>query len=169
MAHENPYEILGVLPDATPDEIRTAFRRAALQQHPDTSSEGTDAIGIRSVIAAYRLLVDPRARARYDAAHQPIEGIDRGSRRVPDRDSSMARVFARDTNTTQEIRRFCIDCHGTGAIRTIVTCPACRGRAEITALGLRRAQVMRCPTCGGFGRVTSRAVCRSCHGRGISR
>jgi DnaJ-class molecular chaperone len=168
MADKSPYEILGVLPDATSDEIRRAFRQAALQHHPDTSSGVTDALGIRSVIEAYRLLVDPTARARYDAAHQPLDSGDRRLRRVPERGAPSVRDFAPDARSTQETSRFCSECHGSGTIRAIVTCPACRGRAEVTVLGARRALVMPCPTCRGAGRMISRGTCRRCHGRGIS-
>jgi len=33
--HKDPYEILGVTPDASPEEIQTAYRAAAQQYHPD--------------------------------------------------------------------------------------------------------------------------------------
>lgn len=59
------YEVLGVGPDATRDEIRTAFRRLIRQVHPDHG--GSDAL-FRRVNEAYATLCDPQRRAAYDKA-----------------------------------------------------------------------------------------------------
>ena len=59
------YLILGVPLDAAPGEIRSAFRRLALQYHPDRRGEaGTRAF--RDISEAYDVLSDPAQRARYD-------------------------------------------------------------------------------------------------------
>jgi len=61
-------------PPPTPEEIRAAFRRAALRWHPDRQPPG-DAVARRrasgrfaAVRVAYETLRDPRRRAEYDAA-----------------------------------------------------------------------------------------------------
>lgn len=36
MADTDPYVILGIDPDATPEQIRAAFRKAVVRAHPDT-------------------------------------------------------------------------------------------------------------------------------------
>jgi hypothetical protein len=56
--------VLGVEPDASPDAIRSAYRRAARQVHPDRVANGSDAMA--SVNEAYRVLGDPGRRALYD-------------------------------------------------------------------------------------------------------
>jgi hypothetical protein len=63
MATETPYEVLGVKPTATADEIRTAYRKLAKELHPDLNP-GKPAAEARfkAVSAAYDILSDPRAR-----------------------------------------------------------------------------------------------------------
>jgi DnaJ-class molecular chaperone len=63
----NPYETLGVAPTASADEIRTAYRRLAKQNHPDVNLGKKDAAELFAAIsAAYALLSDTDKRARYD-------------------------------------------------------------------------------------------------------
>src|SRR5204862_222492 len=67
MATETPYEVLGVKPNASADEIRKAYRKLAKQFHPDLNP-GKPAAEARfkAVSAAHELLSDPEKRARYD-------------------------------------------------------------------------------------------------------
>ncbi len=58
------YEILGVAPDATEDDIRKAFRAKAKLQHPDTIT-GTKE-GMVALNEAYETLRDPRRRQTYN-------------------------------------------------------------------------------------------------------
>lgn len=162
MADVSPYVVLGILPDASPEEIRAAFRRALRQRHPDTAPSVTDDTAVRGVIDAYRLLADPGARARYDAAHAPPDAGDRGPGRVQARTASAPR------GTSSTGRALCVDCDGAGIVRQIVACPTCHGRAEITTLEATRARVLRCGTCRGSGRIRSRQVCGRCDGKGFT-
>lgn len=58
------YEDLGVGPDASPEAINAAFRRAAKKHHPDA---GGDAEAFGRVQRAALVLRDPAKRARYDS------------------------------------------------------------------------------------------------------
>ena len=63
------YDILGVLPDATPDDIRRAFRSEAKRLHPDTES-GNESQMLQ-LNEAYETLRDAARRASYDQSLQP--------------------------------------------------------------------------------------------------
>lgn len=59
------YVILGVGPEAGQEEIRSAFRRRAMETHPDRF--GADAEPFIELQEAYRILSNQRLRAAYDA------------------------------------------------------------------------------------------------------
>lgn len=66
------YEILGLYPDATEEEIKDAYRRNSMIHHPDR--EGGDEETFKQVKAAYEVLSDPERRKRYDETGQTEEG-----------------------------------------------------------------------------------------------
>ena len=75
---ETPYELLGVKPDASPDEIRKAYRKLAKQLHPDLNPGKPEAEArFKSVTAAYDLLSDADKRARYDRGEIDETGAER--------------------------------------------------------------------------------------------
>lgn len=60
----NHYETLGVARDATPTQLKKAFRMAAHKAHPD---KGGDVEAFQAIQKAYAVLSDPERRAQYDA------------------------------------------------------------------------------------------------------
>lgn len=64
MAKRDYYEVLGISKGASPDEIKKAFRRLAVQHHPD--KEGGDESKFKEINEAYEVLKDPSKRQRYD-------------------------------------------------------------------------------------------------------
>src|SRR3954470_8585476 len=63
MAKRDYYEVLGVKKDASADEIKKAFRRAAVEHHPD---RGGDETKFKEINEAYEVLKDTDKRKRYD-------------------------------------------------------------------------------------------------------
>ena len=57
------YAVLGVAKNATPDEIKKAYRKLASQHHPD---KGGDKVKFQEIQEAYATLSDPNKRAQYD-------------------------------------------------------------------------------------------------------
>src|SRR5262249_15552160 len=101
------YAILGVSPDATPAQLKEAWRKRLKENHPDLLNglreryKGQDDAVLQDVLAraekeagertkqinqAYEVLSDPDRRARYDA--------QRKGQQVPDESSPMSRAYA---------------------------------------------------------------------------
>ena len=60
------YTLLGVARDASPDEVKRAFRRLAMEYHPDRNKAPDAEAKFKQINAAYEVLSDPEKRARYD-------------------------------------------------------------------------------------------------------
>ncbi|HMR73111.1 MAG TPA: DnaJ domain-containing protein, partial [Candidatus Saccharibacteria bacterium] len=71
------YEVLGVGKNASDDEIKKAFRKAAVQHHPD--KEGGDEEKFKEINEAYEVLKDKQKRQRYDQfGHAGVSGASGG-------------------------------------------------------------------------------------------
>lgn len=70
----NPYEILGVSPDASEHQIKTAYRLRAKETHPDLGNDGSE---FHLLSKAYAVLSDPARRAQYDETGSIDDGAVR--------------------------------------------------------------------------------------------
>ena len=79
MAKRDYYEVLGVRREATPEDIKKAFRRKARQYHPDVSQEANAEVLFKEANEAYDVLSDPQKRAAYDRfGHAGLGGLGFG-------------------------------------------------------------------------------------------
>lgn len=88
------YTLLGIDKDASQEEVKAAFKKLALQYHPDVY-KGNDAHErMRLLLAAYQTLNDPEERKRYNTRY--VEFVD---------DSTSRRTTASTTRSGSDITR----------------------------------------------------------------
>ena len=77
MAQRDYYEVLGVSRDASPDDLKSAFRRLARQLHPDVNKAPDAEEKFKEINEAYAVLSDADRRAAYDRfGHAGVRGAN---------------------------------------------------------------------------------------------
>jgi len=66
MADKNYYDILGVSKDASPEDIKSAYRKLAKKYHPDINKEAGATEKFKEVNEAYECLSNPQKKSNYD-------------------------------------------------------------------------------------------------------
>lgn len=194
MATADFYETLGVSRDADEKTLKSAFRKRAMQYHPDRNPGDQSAEAkFKELNEAYETLKDPQKRAAYDRfGHEAFtngHGRPGAGGFSADFGSSMSDIFeeffgdvmggrrgARNTGRGADLR-FNMEVtledayHGKTAEITVpssVTCKSCSGSGAKPG-----TSPVTCNTCGGAGRVRAsqgffsvERTCPSCQGRG---
>jgi len=193
MSKRDYYEVLGVSRTCTEVELKAAFRKLAMQHHPDRNPGDKDCEHkFKELNEAYDVLKDGDRRAAYDRfGHAAFEqgggghgfGADfattfsdifedlfgMGGGRRGQRSSS-GRERGTDLRYNMEISLEEAFDGKTAQIRipTPVTCEACSGTGAQAG-----TKPKACPTCGGAGRIrhaqgffTLERTCPACQGRG---
>ena len=75
----DPYKVLGIRVDATPEQVKKAFRALMALNHPDQNPGDLRAAEVaKQVSAAHEILKDPKKRARFDNFCHDMESSARG-------------------------------------------------------------------------------------------
>jgi molecular chaperone DnaJ len=163
------YSVLGVSREASPDEIKRAYRKLARQHHPDANREDPDAAErFKEITRAYEVLSDPQKRQRYDmfgderagagaAGFSDFGGIsdlfqtffgggfpDSGARRGPARGAD---ILAEVVLTLEDAA---VGAERDVKVDTLIECETCAGSGAAPG-----TYPSRCRECGGTGEVRS--------------
>lgn len=171
------YEVLGISRDATEQEIKKAYRKLALQYHPDRNPGDKEAEEkFKEVSEAYEVLKDPEKRRRYDMyGKSGIKGGFEGFSGFDFDLSDALRTFMSEGffgdfadffgGSTQSRRRASRTRGADLQIRLKLTLEEV---AEGVTKKIKFKRFVRCETCGGSGtrRGANAATCPVCHGRG---
>ncbi len=192
MSQRDYYEVLGVARGANEAELKSAFRKLAMQHHPDKNPGDKQAeLTFKEINEAYQVLSDPDKRAQYDRfGHQAFQnGGGPGPGFGGDFADVMSDIFESFFGDARGRRgggagpgrgadlRYNLEISleeafkgkaATIAVPTAMACEACSGT------GAKPGSKPRpCPTCGGAGRVRAsqgffsiERTCPNCGGRG---
>jgi len=188
------YEVLGVARDADDQAIKGAYRKLALQHHPDRNPGNHQAEeSFKEAAEAYSVLGDPQKRSAYDRfGHQGVStaagngGFDGAG--FPDLGDILNDVFGfgdvfggsrqrRNRAQRGEDVRYDLEISFEDSLRGLTAdiqvprleeCGRCKGKGAEPDDGL-----VTCPTCRGRGEViyqqaflSVRRTCSQCSGRG---
>ena len=190
------YEVLGVPRQADQDTIKKAYRKMAMQFHPDKNPGNPEAEEkFKEAAAAYEVLSDEDKRARYDRfGHQAFQGGAGGGgfQNAEDIFSSFGDIFgdffgggssgkSRNRNeprkgadlrylTEISLKEVLNGLEKEIEFETEEGCKTCKGTGAD-----KNSEVVNCSTCGGTGQVLSRqgfftmaTTCPQCRGAGKS-
>ena len=180
------YQTLGVARDATPEQIKKAYRKMARQLHPDVNPGNGAEDRFKAVSQAYDVLSDPDKRAAYDRGGDPYGagGAGPGFSFTDIMDAFFGGQAAgtrgprpRQRRGQDALIRLQVDLAEATfgaereiAVDTAVGCPTCDGEGAQPGTGTRR-----CDVCGGrgetqqvqrsfLGQVMTSRPCTTCQG-----
>ncbi|MBV1884509.1 MAG: molecular chaperone DnaJ [Pseudomonadales bacterium] len=192
MSKRDFYEVLGAAKDATPAEMKKAYRRLAMKYHPDRNPDDKEAEAkFKEVKEAYEVLTDENKRAAYDryghaGVDQSAGGGGAGAGNFSDIFGDVfGDIFGggggggrgRSASNQGADLRYTLELDLEEAVKgtnveievpTLVTCGECVGS------GAKKGTTpISCTTCGGAGQIrmqqgffSVQQTCPTCRGKG---
>ncbi|TAH50399.1 MAG: J domain-containing protein [Betaproteobacteria bacterium] len=165
------YTLLGLNPGVAQKDIKRAFRRLAMQWHPDRNPDPAALERFRSLRAAYEYLLADGDNGSDVDADAPGPGPSAGTESPPrgaDRRQDLSLTIEEAWLGCEKSVRIgheaeCGTCSGTGqeVLAHTRLCTACHGSGRVRVAG----GLHRCETCAGRG-YSTRRTCTACEGSG---
>lgn len=137
-----PHDVLGISPDATPDEIRQRYHELILQCHPDRNDSPDAASRTQAITEAYQEMMG-RGEGGRSSPHRVKKQAAKYHRKDPKKKGRAARKAARKAKPKRPRRVRCDICGGSGTILQ-----------QRKVLGmLSRTHKVSCTHCTGLGYI----------------
>ena len=178
---QDHYEVLGVSRSASPEEIKSAYRKLSKTYHPDINKEPDAEEKFKKINEAYSVLSDPNNRSKYDnppQQHNPFDHwnvVKTQSFNTPVTlkvNLSLEDLFKEENkNILYQRRVFCRTCNGEGGSGSKQVCRTCMGSGQnkqtFNHAGFFFEQILGpCNDCRGKGWKLD-IICGQCHGQGL--
>lgn len=182
------YDILGVTKESTAAQIKKAYRKLAIKNHPD---KGGDPEKFKKISVAYDTLSDPEKKELYDKYGK--EGVEQGGGGARNADDIFSMFFGggggggsrqrgpkKGKDVVHPLKVSLEDIYngkvvkisvnrqrmkypkGMDKDKAVQTCPQCDGRGfvvQVRRMGPMIQQVQQqCPKCGGTGKIVAKGV-----------
>lgn len=186
MAKRDYYEVLGVSRDASASEIKKAYKKLAIANHPDRNQGDDDAVArFKEASEAFDVLNSPDKKSRYDRyGHAGLEGGGAGFQDVGDifdafgdlfggfggrsRSRGPRRGASLRTSLTIDLEDAAAGCSREIKVSRRESCETCSGSGAKPG-----SSPISCATCGGHGQVVQsqgffrmQTTCPHCRGAG---
>lgn len=169
------YEILGIKPGSSQEEIKKAWKKLALKWHPDRNQSEEANTKIQEINEAYEILIGKKEAPRENQQiRNPFQNPFRNNGfRMKARplnlliDLTIEEVYSGVTKKIKfNIDRICGSCQGNGSTKT-ESCPTCKGKGMFMEFNAQYGiqTFVMCNNCGGNGQI-SVENCASCYGKG---
>tara|TARA_R110001592_G_scaffold61361_4_gene187022 strand:- start:608 stop:1630 length:1023 start_codon:yes stop_codon:yes gene_type:complete len=194
---KNYYEILGVSKEATPEEIKKAYRKLSLKYHPDKNPSGEEKF--KEIAEAYDILSHADKKAKYDSGGgvrledlfggmggtNPFDSFEsffsqsqgrQNHRQQKGRDLSITIgldlediYYGKEKTIKYSRQKVCNDCTGTGGVWQ--KCTNCGGVGTKRVVSgnnfFRNIHTIACERCNGNGKLPLN-LCSACVGHGTT-
>lgn len=189
---KDPYEVLGVSRDASPDDIKKAYKKLAMETHPDKT--GGDDVKFKEISEAYQAITNPTRKSGGNYGYgggDPFSDLGNfedlfsrlgfdffgngsrkatNSKRVVNNEVRLNLTFEEscfglDKDITFSYHKDCGGCDGTGAKdKVIIKCTSCNGLGHKPHSQGNMVFSMSCNNCYGTGKVP-KDKCNACQGK----